>query len=52
MMSKDVTKKLILVSSSKSTFWLGAFILEYANEIVIVILYEPEMILFAITNTI
>ena len=30
----------------------GAFILEYANEIVVIILYEPKMVLYAITNTI
>ena len=43
MLSKDVPEKLILISSSKSMIWLGALILEYANEIVVIILYEPEM---------
>ena len=52
MMSKDVPKKLILVSFSKSTFWIGTFILEYANEIIVIKLYEPVMALYAITNTI
>ena len=51
-MSKDVPEKLILASSLKSMFWLGTFILEYANDIVVIILYEPEMVLYAITNTI
>ena len=50
-MSKDIPERLILVSSSKSMFWLGAFILEYANEIVVIILYDPEMALYVITNT-
>ena len=51
-MSKDVPEKLILASSLKSMFWLGAFILEYTNDIVVIILYEPEIVLYAITNAI
>ena len=51
-MSKDIPEKLIMASSLKSMFWLCAFIPEYANDIVVIILYEPEMVLYAITNAI
>ena len=51
-MSEDVPEKLILALSLKSMFWLGTFIPEYANDIVVIILYEPEMVLYAITNAI
>ena len=49
-MSKGVLKKLITVSSSKSMFWSGAFILEYANEIVVISSFKPEMAHYTITN--
>ena len=49
-MSKGVLKKLITVSSSKSMFWSGAFILEYANEIVVISSFKPEMAHYIITN--
>ena len=43
MMSKDVLEKLITISSSKSMFQSGAFISEYANEIVVISSFKPEM---------
>ena len=50
MMSKDVLEKLIMVSSSKSMFQSGAFILEYANEIVVISLFKPEIVHHTVLN--
>ena len=50
MMSKDVLEKLIMVSSSKSMFQSGAFILEYANEIVVISSFQPEIAHHAVVN--